>query len=82
MGGFVKTACEDRDKRFRSGVRVTQRQDLNLHQSSGRLEAGVDSGVPYVIDIVMEWDTDCSMGVTHQWKGGHPTVQYLFSLPM
>ena len=28
------------------------------------LKRGVDAGIPYVIDIILEKDTDCSMGVS------------------
>jgi len=27
------------------------------------LKRGVESGLPYVVDIIMERETDCSMGV-------------------
>lgn len=39
------------------GERVTDPNDLKA-----AFKRGVDSGAPYVIDIIMERDTDCSMG--------------------
>lgn len=41
------------------GERVTDPKDLKA-----AFKRGVDAGVPYVIDIIMERDTDCSMGVS------------------
>jgi tartronate-semialdehyde synthase len=28
------------------------------------LKRGVESGAPYIIDIILERDTDCSMGIS------------------
>lgn len=41
------------------GERVTDPKDLKA-----AFQRGIDSGVPYIIDVVMERDTDCSMGVS------------------
>jgi tartronate-semialdehyde synthase len=41
-----------------SGERVTDPKDIKA-----ALKRGVESGLPYVVDIVMERETDCSMGV-------------------
>jgi tartronate-semialdehyde synthase len=41
------------------GERVTDPNEIRA-----AFRRGVDSGMPYVIDIVMERDTDCSMGVS------------------
>ena len=41
------------------GERVTDPKEIKA-----AFKRGVASGVPYVIDIVMERDTDCSMGVS------------------
>jgi tartronate-semialdehyde synthase len=40
------------------GERVTDPNEIKA-----ALKRGVESGVPYVVDIIMERDTDCSMGV-------------------
>jgi tartronate-semialdehyde synthase len=40
------------------GERVTDPKDIKA-----ALKRAVESGVPYVVDIIMERDTDCSMGV-------------------
>jgi len=40
------------------GERVTDPNEIKA-----ALKRAVDSGVPYVVDIIMERDTDCSMGV-------------------
>jgi tartronate-semialdehyde synthase len=40
------------------GERVTDPKEIKA-----ALKRAVDSGMPYVVDIVMERDTDCSMGV-------------------
>jgi tartronate-semialdehyde synthase len=40
------------------GERVTDPQEIKA-----AFQRAVDSGMPYVVDIVMERDTDCSMGV-------------------
>ena len=42
-----------------AGERVTDPQEIKA-----ALKRGVESGVPYVIDIIMERETDCSMGVS------------------
>jgi tartronate-semialdehyde synthase len=42
-----------------TGERVTDPKEIKA-----ALKRGVESGVPYVIDIVMERETDCSMGVS------------------
>ena len=39
------------------GERVTDPKEIKA-----ALKRAVESGVPYVVDIVMERDTDCSMG--------------------
>ncbi|MFH1488149.1 MAG: thiamine pyrophosphate-dependent enzyme, partial [Pseudomonadota bacterium] len=41
-----------------AGERVTDPRDLKA-----AFQRGIDSGVPYIIDVVMERDTDCSMGL-------------------
>jgi tartronate-semialdehyde synthase len=41
------------------GERVTDPKEIK-----GALKRGVESGVPYVIDIIMERETDCSMGAS------------------
>jgi tartronate-semialdehyde synthase len=40
------------------GERVTDPKEIKA-----ALQRAVDAGVPYVVDIIMERDTDCSMGV-------------------
>jgi tartronate-semialdehyde synthase len=40
------------------GERVTDPREIKA-----ALQRAVDSGMPYVVDIIMERDTDCSMGV-------------------
>jgi tartronate-semialdehyde synthase len=40
------------------GERVTDPREIKA-----AFQRAVDSGMPYVVDIVMERDTDCSMGV-------------------
>jgi tartronate-semialdehyde synthase len=42
-----------------AGERVTDPQEIKA-----ALKRGVESGVPYVIDIIMERETDCSMGAS------------------
>ena len=42
-----------------TGERVTDPKEIKA-----ALKRGVESGVPYVIDIVMERETDCSMGAS------------------
>ena len=42
-----------------AGERVTDPKEIKA-----ALKRGVESGVPYVIDIIMERETDCSMGVS------------------
>jgi tartronate-semialdehyde synthase len=42
-----------------TGERVTDPKEIKA-----ALKRGVESGVPYVIDIIMERETDCSMGVS------------------
>ncbi|MBN2033445.1 MAG: glyoxylate carboligase [Deltaproteobacteria bacterium] len=41
------------------GERVSDPKEMK-----GAFQRAVDSGMPYVVDIVMERDTDCSMGVS------------------
>ena len=41
------------------GERVTDPKQIKA-----ALKRAVESGMPYVVDIVMERDTDCSMGVS------------------
>jgi tartronate-semialdehyde synthase len=41
-----------------AGERVTDPKEIKA-----ALERGVESGLPYVVDIIMERETDCSMGV-------------------
>jgi tartronate-semialdehyde synthase len=41
------------------GERVTDPGEIRA-----ALQRGVDSGVPYVIEIILERDTDCSMGIS------------------
>jgi tartronate-semialdehyde synthase len=41
------------------GERVTDPKEIKA-----ALKRAVESGMPYVVDIVMERDTDCSMGVS------------------
>ena len=41
------------------GERVTDPKDLK-----DAFQRGIDSGVPYIIDVIMERDTDCSMGLS------------------
>lgn len=41
------------------GERVTDPNEIKT-----ALKRGVESGVPYIIDIILERDTDCSMGVS------------------
>ena len=40
------------------GERVTDPNELKA-----AFQRGIESGVPYVIDVIMERDTDCSMGL-------------------
>jgi tartronate-semialdehyde synthase len=42
-----------------AGERVTDPNEIK-----DALKRGVESGIPYVIDIILERDTDCSMGVS------------------
>lgn len=42
-----------------TGERVTDPKELKA-----AFKRGIESGVPYVIDVIMERDTDCSMGVS------------------
>jgi len=42
-----------------AGERVTDPKDIKA-----ALKRGVESGLPYVVDIVMERETDCSMGAS------------------
>lgn len=42
-----------------SGERVTDPKDLKA-----AFQRGLDAGVPYVIDVILERETDCSMGVS------------------
>ena len=42
-----------------AGERVTDPNEI-----SAALKRGVESGIPYVVDIILERDTDCSMGVS------------------
>lgn len=42
-----------------AGERVIDPKEI-----SAAFKRGVDSGIPYVIDIILEKDTDCSMGVS------------------
>ena len=42
-----------------AGERVTEPKEIKA-----ALKRAVESGLPYVVDIVMEQDTDCSMGVS------------------
>jgi tartronate-semialdehyde synthase len=46
-------------KRAGRGERVTDPNEIK-----DALKRGVESGIPYVIDIILERDTDCSMGVS------------------
>jgi tartronate-semialdehyde synthase len=41
------------------GERVTEPNEIKT-----ALKRGVESGVPYIVDIILERDTDCSMGVS------------------
>ncbi|MBW1997198.1 MAG: glyoxylate carboligase [Deltaproteobacteria bacterium] len=41
------------------GERVTDPNDLKA-----AFQRGIDSGVPYIIDVILERETDCSMGVS------------------
>jgi len=41
------------------GERVTDPKEIKA-----ALRRGVDAGIPYVVDIIMERETDCSMGVS------------------
>jgi tartronate-semialdehyde synthase len=41
------------------GERVTDPGELKA-----AFQRGIESGVPYVIDVIMERDTDCSMGLS------------------
>lgn len=41
------------------GERVTDPDEIKA-----ALKRGVESGAPYIIDIILERDTDCSMGVS------------------
>jgi thiamine pyrophosphate-dependent acetolactate synthase large subunit-like protein len=41
------------------GERVTEPGEIKA-----ALKRGVESGAPYIIDIILERDTDCSMGVS------------------
>lgn len=41
------------------GERVTDPQELKA-----AFQRGIDSGVPYIIDVIMERETDCSMGLS------------------
>ena len=40
-----------------AGERVTDPNEI-----MAALKRGVESGIPYVVDIILERDTDCSMG--------------------
>jgi tartronate-semialdehyde synthase len=42
-----------------TGERVTDPKEIKA-----ALKRGIESGVPYVIDIIMERETDCSMGAS------------------
>ena len=42
-----------------AGERVTDPNEI-----AAALNRGVDSGIPYVVEIILERDTDCSMGVS------------------
>jgi thiamine pyrophosphate-dependent acetolactate synthase large subunit-like protein len=42
-----------------AGERVIDPKEI-----SAAFKRGVESGIPYVIDIILEKDTDCSMGVS------------------
>jgi tartronate-semialdehyde synthase len=42
-----------------TGGRVTDPNKI-----TAALKRGVESGIPYVVDIILERDTDCSMGVS------------------
>jgi tartronate-semialdehyde synthase len=42
-----------------AGERVTDPNEIEA-----ALKRGVESGIPYVLDIILEKDTDCSMGVS------------------
>ncbi|MBN1106985.1 MAG: glyoxylate carboligase [Deltaproteobacteria bacterium] len=41
------------------GERVTDPKELKA-----AFQRGIDAGIPYVVDVVMERDTDCSMGLS------------------
>jgi len=41
------------------GERVTEPDEIQT-----ALKRGIESGVPYIVDIILERDTDCSMGVS------------------
>jgi tartronate-semialdehyde synthase len=41
------------------GERVTDPREIR-----GALKRAVDSGMPYVVDVIMERETDCSMGAS------------------
>jgi hypothetical protein len=42
-----------------AGERVTDPNEI-----MAALKRGVESGIPYVVEIILERDTDCSMGVS------------------
>jgi len=41
------------------GERVTVPNELKA-----AFQRGIDSGVPYIIDVIIERETDCSMGLS------------------
>ena len=41
------------------GERVTDPNELKA-----AFQRGIDSGVPYIIDVIIERETDCSMGLS------------------
>ena len=41
------------------GERITDPSELKA-----AFQRGIESGVPYIIDVIMERDTDCSMGLS------------------